>query len=97
MARAADPAPSAFVREAAFVAGVGRLSDRDIARATGAAASTVRAWLARSRTRPESAPSAWSSYPRWWSAWPASWTRPTSRSGCASRSRREIELGTGPN
>jgi uncharacterized protein (DUF2384 family) len=50
MARAADPAPSPFVREAAFVAEVGRLSDRDIARATGAAASTVRAWLARSRT-----------------------------------------------
>jgi len=50
MARAADPAPSPFVREAAFVADVGRLSDRDIARATGAAASTVRAWLARSRT-----------------------------------------------
>lgn len=52
MARAADAdsVASPFVREAAFVAKVGHLSDRDIARATGAAASTVRAWLARSRT-----------------------------------------------
>lgn len=48
MARAAAT-PSPFVREAAFVNQVGRLSDSDIARATGAAASTVRAWLAGTR------------------------------------------------
>lgn len=48
MARAAAT-PSPFVREAAFVNEVGRLSDSDIARATGAAASTVRAWLAGTR------------------------------------------------
>lgn len=48
MARAAA-IQSPFVREAAFVNQVGRLSDSDIARATGAAASTVRAWLAGTR------------------------------------------------
>lgn len=48
MARAAAT-PSPFVREAAFVNEVGRLSDSDIARATGAAASTVRSWLAGTR------------------------------------------------
>jgi transcriptional regulator with XRE-family HTH domain len=42
-------APSPFVREACFVSDTG-LSDRDIARATGAASSTVRAWLAGTRT-----------------------------------------------
>jgi transcriptional regulator with XRE-family HTH domain len=42
-------APSPFLREASFVNEAG-LSDRDIARATGAASSTVRAWLARTRT-----------------------------------------------
>jgi hypothetical protein len=42
-------APSPFLREAAFVSEVGRLSDADIARATGAAASTARAWLAGTR------------------------------------------------
>jgi transcriptional regulator with XRE-family HTH domain len=42
-------APSPFLREATFVNEAG-LSDRDIARATGAASSTVRAWLARTRT-----------------------------------------------
>lgn len=49
--RMARPAaiPSPFAREAAFVNEVGRLSDADIARATGAAASTVRAWLAGTR------------------------------------------------
>jgi transcriptional regulator with XRE-family HTH domain len=36
------------LREAAFVSETG-LSDRDIARATGAAPSTTRAWLAGSR------------------------------------------------
>ena len=42
-------APSPFIREAAFVNEVGQLRDADIARATGAAASTVRAWLAGTR------------------------------------------------
>lgn len=41
--------PSPFAREAAFVNDVGHLSDSDIARATGAASSTVRAWLAGTR------------------------------------------------
>lgn len=48
MAQAAAPSP--LLREAAFVNKVGRLCDRDIARATGAAPSTVRAWLAGTRT-----------------------------------------------
>ena len=47
MAHAAAPSP--FLREASFVNDAG-LSDRDIARATGAASSTVRAWLAGTRT-----------------------------------------------
>src|SRR3954469_21235892 len=47
MAHAAAPSP--FLREASFVNDAG-LSDRDISRATGAAASTVRAWLAGTRT-----------------------------------------------
>ena len=38
-----------MLREASFVNEVGRLTDADIARATGAAASTVRAWLAGTR------------------------------------------------
>jgi transcriptional regulator with XRE-family HTH domain len=41
---------SPFAREAAFAREVGGLSDVDIARATGAAASTVRAWLAGTRS-----------------------------------------------
>ena len=47
-----DPASDrsvAFIREAAFVSDIGRLSDADISRATGAASSTVRAWLAGTR------------------------------------------------
>jgi len=48
MARSAHSS-SPLAREAAFVHDVGRLSDGDIARATGAAASTARAWLAGSR------------------------------------------------
>jgi hypothetical protein len=40
---------SPLLREVAFVNEVGGLGDRDIARATGAAASTVRAWLAGTR------------------------------------------------
>jgi Protein of unknown function (DUF2384) len=43
-------APSPFLREATFVNEVGHLSDADIARATGAAPSTARAWLAGTRT-----------------------------------------------
>lgn len=43
------PVSSPFVREALFVRDVGRLSDADIARATGAAASTARAWLVGTR------------------------------------------------
>jgi hypothetical protein len=42
-------ASSPFAREAAFVSEVGHLSDADIARATGAAASTARAWLGLKR------------------------------------------------
>jgi len=42
-------ASSPFVREAVFVREVGHLSDVDIGRATGAAASTARAWLAGTR------------------------------------------------
>lgn len=41
--------PSPFAREAVFVSEVGHLSDADIGRATGAAASTARAWLAGTR------------------------------------------------
>jgi hypothetical protein len=37
----------AYAEEAIHVHDTGHLSDRDIARATGAAASTVREWLAR--------------------------------------------------
>lgn len=48
MARLAT-SPSPYAREAAFVNEVGHLSDSDIARATGAAPSTARAWLAGSR------------------------------------------------
>lgn len=40
---------TAFVREAAYVREVGHLSDRDIARATGAGVSTVGAWMRRDR------------------------------------------------
>lgn len=39
-----------LAREATFVSDIAQLSDTDIARATGAARSTVRAWLAGSRT-----------------------------------------------
>lgn len=49
MARTATLVPSAFLREARFVSEVGHLSDSDIARATGAAPSTARAWLAGTR------------------------------------------------
>jgi Protein of unknown function (DUF2384) len=42
-------ASSPLVREAAFVSEVGHLSDADIARATGAAPSTARAWLGGTR------------------------------------------------
>ena len=41
---------TAFVREATYVREVGHLSDRDIARATGAGRSTVGAWMRRART-----------------------------------------------
>ena len=40
---------SPLAREAAFVNEVGHLSDAEIGRATGAAASTARAWLAGTR------------------------------------------------
>jgi hypothetical protein len=49
MARTATLVPSPFLREATFVNEVGHLSDSDIARATGAAPSTTRAWLAGTR------------------------------------------------
>ena len=38
-----------FAREASYVREVGHLSDRDIARATGAGVSTVGAWMRRTR------------------------------------------------
>lgn len=40
---------TAFAREASYVREVGHLSDRDIARATGAGVSTVGAWMRRTR------------------------------------------------
>lgn len=40
---------TAFAREASYIRKVGHLSDRDIARATGAAVSTVGAWMRRTR------------------------------------------------
>ena len=40
---------TAFAREASYIRRVGRLSDRDIARATGAGVSTVGAWMRRTR------------------------------------------------
>ena len=39
----------AFAKEASYVREVGRLSDRDIARATGVGVSTVGAWMQRTR------------------------------------------------
>lgn len=50
MAPRAATAPSPYAREAIFVSEVAHLSDADIARATGAAASTARAWLGGTRT-----------------------------------------------
>lgn len=41
---------AAYTDEARYVRKVGHLSDRDIARATGAGLSTVNAWLRRART-----------------------------------------------
>lgn len=41
--------PGSYAREATFVSDIAQLSDADIARATGAAPSTVRAWLAGTR------------------------------------------------
>jgi uncharacterized protein (DUF2384 family) len=41
---------TAFADEAVHVRETGHLSDRDIARATGAGVSTVGAWLRRTRT-----------------------------------------------
>src|SRR5215204_2469178 len=38
-----------FAREASYIRKVGRLSDRDIARATGVGVSTVGAWMRRTR------------------------------------------------
>ena len=40
---------TAFAREASYLRDVGRLSDRDIARATGAGLSTVGSWMRRTR------------------------------------------------
>ena len=40
---------TAFTREAIYIRELGRLSDRDIARATGADVSTVEAWMRRTR------------------------------------------------
>ncbi len=43
------PQPGGFAREASYIADIAQLSDRDIARATGAGESTVRAWRAGQR------------------------------------------------
>ena len=40
---------TSFAKEASYVREVGHLSDRDIARATGAGVSTVGAWMRRTR------------------------------------------------
>jgi transcriptional regulator with XRE-family HTH domain len=40
---------TSFAREASYVREVGHLSDKDIARATGAGVSTVGAWMRRTR------------------------------------------------
>jgi uncharacterized protein (DUF2384 family) len=42
-------APHALIREAVYLHEIARLSDADIARATGVARSTARAWLAHKR------------------------------------------------
>lgn len=41
---------TALIKEAAYVREVGRLSDKDVARATGAGVSTVGAWMRGLRT-----------------------------------------------
>ena len=64
-----------------------RAVDVDIARATGAAASTARAWLGGTRPRPASAPSAWSNCRRWSSGSPGSWIRLHRRLAAQARSR----------
>jgi uncharacterized protein (DUF2384 family) len=43
-------APHALIREAVYLHEIARLSDADIARATGVARSTARAWLAHTRS-----------------------------------------------
>ncbi|MGH2831879.1 MAG: antitoxin Xre/MbcA/ParS toxin-binding domain-containing protein [Solirubrobacteraceae bacterium] len=43
-------APHALIREAVYLHEIARLSDTDIARATGVARSTARAWLAHTRS-----------------------------------------------
>lgn len=49
MAKSAPAPPSPILRDVSFLKQVARLSDSDIGRATGAAASTVRAWMTGSR------------------------------------------------
>jgi uncharacterized protein (DUF2384 family) len=43
-------APPPLIREAVYLHEIARLSDADIARATGVARSTARAWLAHTRS-----------------------------------------------
>jgi len=43
-------APQPLIREAVYLHEIARLSDADIARATGVARSTARAWLAHTRS-----------------------------------------------
>ena len=59
----------AYAEEAIHVHDLGHLSDREIARATGAAPSTVREWLARRRRSPSGvrAERLVGSPSRWWS------------------------------
>lgn len=44
------PAPQPLIREAVYLHEIAQLTDADIARATGVARSTVRAWLAHTRS-----------------------------------------------
>lgn len=45
-----EPASRPLIREAVYLHEIARLSDADIARATGVARSTARAWLAHTRS-----------------------------------------------
>lgn len=50
MSSSAAVAPQPLIREAVYLHEIAQLSDADIARATGVARSTARAWLAHTRS-----------------------------------------------